>query len=276
MTIGVYVRHINKEKHGTPAALAAKAAKYGVDTVLIQGPWQAPKKGSDIVVTRNANLKTFRPYADALRKKGIDARVWGYPWVGHEDEFVASIIKMGASSAGVCIDAELGYANDTRTKKFSGRTKLACAQGALKLVTLVAQLQDLPLREEEPLTFTSYGNSKGHRNFPWLEFSEAARELSPQWYTGIYKNWGENLGYEDWTSSKFIPSVPLYGRKSGANLHEFLSQVYGTQQSDGRWPPIHCCDGFFFWSWRQGSEDEWRIVRRWSGWLAQGLCFTDQ
>ena len=257
MSVGVYVRRLSKKTHGTPAQMAKFAKEHGLTTVPIMGPWQQPKNGK--VITINPNKKKYTEYAKALRDVDVRPIIWGYPWVGHEAEFAASVLAMDDTRADLLLDPELGYKWKTKAKAFTGATSVQCKAGAAKLIERVGPRH---------LEFTSYGNSKGHPNFPWKVFSETADVLSPQWYTQVYPDWGMHLETDEWSYAELVPSVPLYGKKSGAHLHDYLSNVAIVDMEGGDLG----VDGFYFWSWRQASPDEWRIIKRWADWFEAGMC----
>ena len=75
-------------------------------------------------------------------------------------------------------------------------------------------------------------------------------------------------GIEQWRDrgwSHIVPSVPTFGPKSGAKLHDFLSCFVDGQEE---------IDGFIVWSWMQTNSDEWRILSRWAEWFTRGVPWT--
>jgi hypothetical protein len=112
---------------------------------------------------------------------------------------------------------------------------------------------------------TSFAAIAGHRTLPWTELAGFGFG-SPQLYTVGPTD--VDRGIEQWRKAgweRIIPSVPLYGKNSGAHLHDYLSCFVDGSED---------IDGLLFWSWRQGSADEWRIIARWAEWLERGMCLV--
>jgi len=128
--LALYVRAIDRDRHGSPKQLAKKFADHGASWVAIAGPWH-DDKGCRMI----NKPETVRRYADAFEEKGILPYVWGYPWQGSEDRFAAELHSCSGERKLVLLDPELG-ANPTRAKKGAGKTK-ANAHAAM-LVSLMA------------------------------------------------------------------------------------------------------------------------------------------
>ena len=136
----------------------------------------------------------------------------------------------------------------------SSSTSAARRAQAQRLVDLSLDAMD----ESLGIGITSYGMAMYHKNFPWSVFGGIGWG-SPQLYSvgpdqidrGIVK-WRQH-GWEE-----IIPSVPTFGKTSGAQLHDHLSNFVDGDEN---------VTGFIFWSWRQTSRDEWRILARWADWF---------
>lgn len=276
--IGLYIRGLSQEKHGTPAQAAKKAKDNGVSFVAIMTMWQDRHNGKDRELHSNGrDGKLIAKYAEAFRKQGIKVLLWGFPRGGFEDSYVDRFVHV----TGVCGGTINGWLHDPEVfYKWKGKAptslsvrgqpeyikgvipgghKAARISQAEKLMKLTIDA----MHEGLSIGITSYGMAMGHPNFPWGIFGGYGWG-SPQLYSpgpkdidrGIAK-WRE-LGWDC-----IVPSVPTFGKNSGANLHDHLSNFVDGEED---------IDGFIFWSWRQTSRDEWRVLARWADWLKANLC----
>lgn len=250
--VGVYLRGLGHKSQGSPQAAAKKAADHGVSFVALMAIWQ---NGDRTLWSNGRDPALLVRYAEAFAAAGVDVWLWGYPWAGRHPEYIDRLADVTDACGGVVNgwlhDPELGY--QPRKNGLSPAVTRASAR----------ELRILAGASELAQGVTSYGMAAGHRAFPWQEWAGMGFG-SPQLYTvgpaevdrGIAQ-WRE-LGW-----SRIVPSVPLYGRRSGAHLHDHLSAFVDGDED---------VDGLLFWSWRQGSVDEWRVLERWSRWLDRGMC----
>jgi len=272
--MGMYVRSLSAKTHGTPQEMAAKAVKNGLDFVAILAAWQQPDKTGQIV-TSTKNLSSIKKYAYALMASGVRVTVWGYPWSGHEQDFVRSMARVYREANLTefpLIDPELGY----KWKIKQGHAKEHGVRGAKEAIggldatgTKVTQTAHAyQLKQKLVEVFggfgtTSYGIPEFHPNFPWEDFLVGSSYRSPQFYSP-----GADViigGYRDWLRiSKrvtMMPSFATFGQNSGGQLHGRLSLLLHPEARPGVNPVI---SGLVGWSWRQTSEEEWEAIRYWS------------
>ena len=282
--IGIYIRGLSAKKHGSPKEAAKKAKDHGVGHVAIMGAWQEEKGGKITQVTANLRRDRWIPYAEAFAAAGIDVGFWFYPWAGGEKMVLDALeeaLTKGVPVAYLLADPELGY-------KWKGRAhrrgpigmrgqgeaiKRRAAEGTrsarIKAATaLMMGLHRLRTEYGAAMGLTSYGMAKYHPNFPWAPFVLGCDLLSPQLYSVSPEQ--VDAGIEQWWKLHeqrgqvlMSPSVPLFGKNSGAELHHHLSSFVDGNED---------IDGFIAWSWRQASRAEWNTLARWSDWLAAGMC----
>lgn len=273
--VGVYLRATGPMPPPRQAAKIAKDA--GVSFVAFFVVQQDISKGRPRTTTITS-VEDVRRYGDAFATVGINPWLWGYPWAGREAEFVE---RMEAATTGNVVgwilDPELGYKwKGSGTRARSGVWRAGGhpgqkeadpnappptgSQAAMqKAASLLMSYSLDALTEKHGLGVTSYGMADYHRNFPWPEFqagwgSPQLYEVEPAQVDQGIASW-RTLGW-----NHIVPSVPAFGSKSGANLHDFLSTF--VDGSEG-------IAGFIVWSWPQISPDEWRVFRRWSDWFAR-------
>lgn len=285
---GLYIRGLNRKKHGTPKQAAKKAADHGLSHVAIMSDWQDYRKGKFTHLRGNMRANRWVAYAKAFKDAGIDVGLWFYPWAGHEERLLEGLdgaLKFGLVDY-LLPDPELGFKWKSKGR---GQNALGTMRGGQKeaisgvlpngtkknrqarATILMRGLQELSHKHKllHGVGLTSYGIAKYHRTLPWHELLEGADWLSPQLYTASAKM--VDRGIEQWRELAddadqllpMIPSIGTFGEKSGNKMHDHLSTfVDGTEG----------VDGFIGWSWRQTSRDEWRILARWGEWLQKGLC----
>jgi hypothetical protein len=282
--IGLYIRGLSKKVHGDPKTAAQKAKDHGVSFVAIMAAWQDIKKetGQPYMLHSNGRKPDLiAQYAAAFAEAGIEVWIWGFPRAGGEKEYVERL----AHVTDVCDGTIEGWLHDPEvyykwTIKSSDKDRNTTMRGqpefakyakpidgsaqhikncASKLLALCAD-EDCSYKY---LGFTSYGMAQYHKNYPWKIFGGTGWG-SPQLYSvgpdeidaGI-KAWREH-GWDH-----IVPSVPLFGKNSDAKLHAHLSNfVDGNER----------ISGFIFWSWRQASPLEWKVIKRWAEWIRRGAC----
>jgi len=290
--VGVYTMALGDKWHGSPTAAAKKASDHGVSFVALLACWQDMRKkgkvGPMVFHHGDANRKdnALLRYAEAFNAQGIDVWLWGFPWAGAEERFIASM----ASATEMCpnlisgwlFDPELGYKwkgknqsslsmrgqPEALTNISMSGTKAVRSKQAKKLMELAVNA----IGERLGLGVTSYGMAKYHPNFPWAEFggygfgSPQLYSVGPQQVDQGIQQWREH----GWKT--IIPSVPTFGNNDGEKLHNHLSSFVDGHED---------ISGFIFWVWRATSSkrgsagrgvSEWDILARWADWLARGAC----
>jgi len=267
--VGIYLRATGPMPPPKQAAKTAKDA--GVSFVAFYVVQQDVSKGKPRT-TMITSVEDVKRYGDAFATAGINPWLWGYPWAGREDEFVD---KMKAATTGNVVgwilDPELGYkwkGSGTRAGQKEADPDAPPPTGSkAAMQAAVATLMDKSLgalADKHGLGVTSYGMADYHKNFPWAEFVasenfEAAGWGSPQLYDVSPDQIDQ--GIASWRAlgwTHLVPSVPAFGTKSGAKLHDFLSSFVDGSEA---------ISGFIVWSWPQISPDEWRVFRRWADWF---------
>jgi hypothetical protein len=279
--IGIYIRGLNKKKQGTPKAAAKKAKDHGVSFVAIMACWQDEKNGKPRQLNSNGkDPALIQQYADAFLDAGIQPWLWGFPAAGREEQYIdrfAHVTEVCDNTiAGWIHDPELFYKWKRKSKAKADKTMRGQPEytgkivepkgspayikaGAHKLVRLSID----GINESMGLAITSYGMAPGHKNFPWNAFGGVGFG-SPQLYSVGPKD--IDRGIRAWRNhgwNTIIPSVPAFGKNSGAKMHDHLSNFVDGEEN---------INGFIFWSWRQLQRDEWRVLARWSDWLCRGAC----
>jgi len=281
--IGLYLRALNEQTSGTPKQAAAKAQAHAVSFVTLMTAWQdVDANGKDRMLHSNGRDATIiRAYADAFSDAGIDVWLWGFPRAGGEDEYIARF----AHVTDVCGDTIKGWIHDPEVFfKWGSKVAATATQTGMrgqpeysadavplnKTQAWIKTRAGILLEKgraagfgDERIGITSYGMAPGHKNFPWDVFGGHGFG-SPQLYSVGAQD--VDRGIAAWRAHGWrhiVPSVPLYGKNSGAALHEHLSHfVDGAEH----------IAGFIFWSWQQGSPAEWGILKRWADWLVRGAC----
>jgi len=284
--IGLYIRGLSRKKQGTPKAAAKKAADNGVSFVTIMSCWQDVHNGKERFLHSNGKTGTIiAEYAQAFADREIQVWIWGFPRAGGEDQYIERLNHVtgacGGTVHGWIHDPELFYKWNGRVRKTPanmrgqpeytgeytapGSRPARRKRAAKKLIELTEEA--VRVTSITSYGITSYGMAQYHKNFPWSEFGGYGFG-SPQLYSVDAKqiDWGiakwRELGW-----SHIVPRVPLFGKNSGAKMHDHLSNfVDGTEN----------ISGLLFWSWRQASREEWKILARWAHWLEMGLCSLER
>jgi hypothetical protein len=119
----LYVRDINAERHKSPADFAARAKAMGLSWIALAAVWQDEENGRGRVQSKAMNSPAeIRAYADALASVGITPYVWGYPWLGAEETFIASMMRAAGDHKLILLDPELG-ANPSRATSGEGKAR---------------------------------------------------------------------------------------------------------------------------------------------------------
>jgi hypothetical protein len=242
--VGIYIRQISQDKHGTPEAAATLAAGHGVRWVSIMTVWQEAT-ATKTKVCNKPDSSRYADYVEAFVSAGIKVYLWGYPWQGKEARFAVevdrAIARVPGLIRGVMLDPEKGY------KWYDKQGERKARVSADHLITNTLDLLD----ESMTIGVTSFGQPKIHGNFPWKNL--VAGFGSPQFYT-IGRRAIE-AGVQQWRDLGFtsiIPSVPAYGpRWIDPGIDEYL----GYFDDLG-------VDGFIFWSWRQLTPAKWREIEK--------------
>lgn len=154
--LALYLRRIDEDRHGAPAALAARLADAGLRWVAIAGPWHDAEGRKSI-----NSPATCQRYADACAARGVQPYVWGYPWQGSEELFVDELAACAGEHRLALIDPELG-ANPARAK--GGAGKAAANTHAERLVDLLAERFD-------GVGLSTFGSGVRMGWFPLLAFA---------------------------------------------------------------------------------------------------------
>lgn len=232
MKLGVYIRGITMS-YGGSRAVAQKATENRLTFAPIMTIWQEADK------TKYVNTRQLEDYAEALTEVGVEPWIWGYPWVGKEQEFVDrvswAIETCHGKLRGIVLDPELGY-------QFKSSSPDKSRAGAKRLVDGVLDV----MTEATDLCVTSYGAAHIQGRFPWNEFR--AGFGSPQFYTATEPQIRAGMACWKELFSEVVPSVPAFGPNSGYNLRRYLDKIKSV-------------DGYLFWSWPQMGEIEWGLCR---------------
>lgn len=232
--VGIYLRHITRERYGTPEQAAARATDHGLTFAAFPSIWQ--ERGA----VRDLNASPIEEeYAAAFLARGVEVIVWGYPELGHEAAFAAELVRHArrCGASGVLVDAEKpykGHAAETRA-----------------LLELVVDSLD----EGLGLGVTSYGRLDWHK----LEALEDYGWLSPQVYTvtpeaarASILSWMRDPDGRLREDAHVVPSIPTYGPRSEGQLGAYIGAIEDL------------CRGVIAWSWPATSALEWRTLERWA------------
>lgn len=276
--IGFYARTLSVPTHGTPAQMAKRLKDCGASWVAFLGCWQDKSGPGRTFKQRVPKLDETARYVEACKGAGIDCWVWGFPWIGHERDYMEAMRRVAAKvgARGLLHDPEVSYRDSSKPppKGSAGQGEAVDASGLAVQATYAArQAQALIELDRElvadlrlaPSGITSYGMADFHA-LPWRQLAEGGAWGSPQLYTV-----GPDLvdrGLASWRKRGFatiIPSVPTYGENSGAKLDAHLARFV-----DGGGEPT--IDGFVIWSIPQTSGVEWPILKRWGEMLRAKSC----
>jgi hypothetical protein len=241
--IGIYLRDTDPKK---AKAMAKLAKANGVSYVATLACWQDYKNGKPNDQCINSAAEVHRIEQEFIAQ-GIDHWLWGFPRAGAHESFVQTLAAATSKDTeGWIIDPEVYF-----KWKGRGKSEAVMRAHAKALVDLVLSEVD-----QSSLGVTSYGMKDYHKNFPWEEFAFGFG--SPQLY--VLTDAEVHQGLQSWVDHEtIIPSVPAFGAKSGAKLHDYLSDFLDADVT---------ISGFLVWSWPQISADEWRVLKRWAGWFA--------
>lgn len=276
--VGLYLRALSKTKLGPPGVLAKKAADNGVSFVSILACWQDESDGKLRHMASNGDGGLIQEYVDAFANKGVSASIWGFPHAGQVDKYVERMVSVTEKVHGLTgwlHDPEVFFKWASSAQpavtlrgqpEFSATAKPAGSKPARKAAA--EKLMDASHAFLEPrgmdLGVTSYGMANYHPTFPWEEFASQPSWGSPQLYSVNAAQIDQ--GMDKWQAygwKHLIPSVPAFGKNSGANMHTHLSHFIDADS------PVH---GFIVWDWSQVSREEWAILARWADWLKRGVC----
>lgn len=164
--LALYVRRISKARHGTPRELARRCAGAGLGWVALGAVWQDLDETGRPTTKRINDADTIATYAAALEAEGVGVYVWGYPWQGCEEQFVAGMVEADGGRGRVLLDPELG-ANPDRASRGAGKAK--ANSHATALVTQLATA----LPSDAVLGLSSFGAGWRLQWFPLLAFTRA-------------------------------------------------------------------------------------------------------
>lgn len=169
--VGIYVRKISVRRHQNATAFARKCRKHGISWVALGGIWQEGRKDGSVRTGWINKPDVLKAYADALTKQGIDAWVWGYPWMGEEQLFVDRMMEPGIPR--ILLDPELG-SNPDRASKGAG--KAAANKHAELLVSLFAEHAKKPIA----VGLSTFGSGYRLKWFPLMAFAKALAMYFPE------------------------------------------------------------------------------------------------
>lgn len=157
--LALYLRRIQRKRHGTPRSFAAKAADYGLRWMAIAGPWHDHNGPRMINPPR-----TCRAYADALEARNIKTFIWGYPYQGTEARFAREMRECSGEHKRGLLDPELG-SNPTRSRKGAGKAR------AEKHAAFLVERMDVEGFEQ--VLLSTFGSGWRLGWFPLLAFTRA-------------------------------------------------------------------------------------------------------
>jgi len=282
--IGVYCRQLTEKSHDKPEVFAKKLKDNGITYAAFLACWQ-DKQGPNKSFRQFAggSAVTTQRYIDACLKAGIKVWLWGFPWIGHEAEYMDAMVTFARampkdSIQGFIHDPEVSY-RDKNAKAAPAGSKGQGEAGfdfkpeadLSRIETCAKKLMELDRKacadlKLQPSGITSYGMADWHA-LPWDILADGGRTWgSPQLYTVTAAQ--VDAGLRSWDKHHFgglVPSVPGYGENSGPKLDEHLAKFV----DGGDEPTI---DGFLVWSYQQVNGVEWAILKKWAGMLAAKAC----
>ena len=231
---GMFVRSIIHT--GSPEQMIAKMKKAGLTWVCFQVIWQYEDKAKPSRIT---DIKSLKPYADAVHAEDFQFSLWGYPVPNKEGEYVKAMTEAidlcGATS--VIVDAEAPYY----------RTKGAGSK-------LMAMMTEVCLPRRVALGFSSFGAPWFHKTFPWEEFNTADFAVNQSYDAD--NNLGSDYprksqdSYEDLGFTNLIPGSGAWD-KTEAQMDALLSN---TPTPNG---------AIIWWDWYNANSSKlWGPVRR--------------
>ncbi len=225
---GMWIWYVSKSSGGTPAGIAAKAARHGVSTVYIK----AADSGS-------VWSQFSRPFVRQLKARGLRVCAWQFVYGNYpiaEAEAGAAAKRNGADC--LVIDAESHYEG-----------KYASAQ------TYMRRLR-VRVGPDFELALTSFPYVHYHPGFPYSVFMGpgGAQSNLPQMY---WKDIGVSVDkiYEiTWTYNSVYgrPIYPLgqtYSNPRSAEVRRFrkLATAYGAT-------------GLSWWVWQLAQDSQWNAL----------------
>jgi hypothetical protein len=250
--IGLYTRKLRSGRQHA-RDLAKRFSDHGLSWVAIGGPWHDPKRTG----LANPPDRVAR-YAAEFQRKDVAAWLWGYPWWDRVDRFLEDLERCSRRIRldGWLLDPELGM---------KGRPAESEAMVDAALAT------DLV----ETVGWTSYGLIRGHSRGPRALAIEQWCRLdfgSPQLYT---RDSAIPTGLEQWARlGEVVPSFGLFRRtlengrrryrpKTVAQLDRHLGAFISSPVR------IH---GLLGWELAFMRPSLWKVLAKWSDWLARGVC----
>lgn len=157
--VGLYIRAMPAREVGRRAK---RMADHGVTWAAVGAVWQ----DKDRTIRMN-DADRCRRIIEALLRQGIEPHLWGYPWVGREQEFADLMAESSTEDVvGWLLDPEKGLKKDRLDEDYDTMDEVFAAAKLLFWRCVEAN----PYRV---IGFTSYGQVKGHPTFPWAAFAES-------------------------------------------------------------------------------------------------------
>ncbi len=279
--LGVYARQLSVSSYGTPEALAKRLVGYGFSYIAFMACWQDKQGERKTFRQLDPDLVKLKEYVEACASAGLEIYLWGFPWIGHETEYVDAMTRvtkaLNGRVRGWIHDPEVSYcAKGAKSSLAKGQgeanadykpteTEARVKQAAALLVSLEATARaGLKITD---VGYTSYGMASWHP-LAWSEFGGHGWG-SPQLYSVSAELVGQGLN--SWRNAGWdhlIPSVPLYGTNSGTKLDEYLSFFLEHKPPVGHKP----INGFIFWSLNQLGANERTTLQRFAEMLKKQQC----
>lgn len=254
--LGVYVRRLRRDVHGSPEQAATMAADHRVSHVHIMGYWaEYDGDGRSVAITHNRDR--IAAYADSFASRGIVVRLWAYPAAGLESSVVGALAELtdlcDGTISGYLLDPELMYRESMlRSLRRRGRD-IPSADMSAELLML--SMLDI-MTEEHDIGVTSYGVPP--KDLPMEIFGRYGWQ-SPQIYnmsrTMIRRSiarWISTIETPD--KQPMVPAVQAYGDHDREMLPPWLDMMTDVWIEETGSPPV----GIDTWSWLSIDSSEWR------------------
>jgi hypothetical protein len=225
---GMWIWYVSRSSGGDPAAIAAQAHQYGVQTVFV--------KSSDGTTW----WPQFSPaLVSALKAQGLRVCAWQFVYGSHPAG-EAAVGARAASTGADClvIDAESAY-----------QGKYAQAQSYLKLLRS-------DVGSSYPLALSGFPYVDYHGAFPYSVFlgPDGAQASLPQVYwkaigTSVDQAFAHTYMWNELYGRPIFPLGQLYGDPSPAEIQRF------RQLADS-----HGATGVSWWSWQSASTRGWAAI----------------
>lgn len=211
---GVFVQTVGKAtRAGTPEALAEFCSDLGMDWVMLLCIWQHDD--------RDRIYSQVPEAAEALRGKGIDVWLWGWPHPDRIDDFVDHMTTMESDTKaeGIVLNVEKPFWG-----KRWGKPKFS-KQAESLMIRLRAQLGD-----DSPIGLSSYGAQFFFRKtFPWSVFAKYCDFGMPQIYDSKHKQGADYAErcFKAW-SEFFDVVLPTWGASkahTGQQMEDMISRT---------------------------------------------------